>query len=619
MKYQKNKKLKKKSIIGICILSIVCTLSSSLLWGEDSLVSYFDIAPLKYEEYIKGKIQHGYYVEEFTKMESGQKALLEKMTEIEKLVSKSYETNMAAIIGLRGIFSSILESTQELYWSMQQNQNRAEKTAANLTEFKYVKYSDGKIVNFKEGLVSSIENERVVDEYGNVRIRHTFNMKYDENRLLTSYEATLMDTLGNKNYIYCYGIKYTPDSVFYGGYDTVANKNEIEKHIIEIDPAGNKVETHWKALEYDGKLLKAESVEIDDSINGKSSFTRTNIQYENGNYRRIKSYHEEGVGTDGLKYTKDRTDIQYNDKDQIVGYRETVYITNVDGSITKVTTEAKFEYLYVPPQFGEDVEERDPDRLLRSIITTTVENPDGSKKTETITTNYFYDNNQTLIGASAHSEFNGNSPQRWEYTDNEGHILIREEKDGEVKYYYWDPVNRQKIYVSADQVTSTLKPEYNYQGYADTQYEVISGILMVKQTTSSTSYYGQHISPNELQHVETSTIIYNNQIVTYTNEKGETFRRVQAIERTEHYETTYPLLDPNNAHKSTIDKIYKYEYDTKGNLSGLTLVSGKGHGWEYGANQGFYGEYNSTITEEWKVILGKPVMTKATELREYVN
>ncbi len=402
MRINADKKIIEKTIIGVITMSLILS-PSTLVWSGDYPAGYLGPG---HREYLNNKIQNGYYVEVFTDLEGRQEERVNKRNQIEELVSNSYQANYDSAYGILKADYLISQNAQEINWTIQQNQNRTEETASNLTEFKYIKYSDGKIVNFKEGLPSSIENERVVDEFGNLSLKHTYNMEYNFDRLLTSYEADLKDNLGNITHIFCYGITYSPDSVFYGGYDTNANKNETEKYIKEIDPAGDVRLTHWLALSYEGKILHSYYQEIEDTFYGNSSFTRTNITYENdsrGHPTRQTSYHEEGVGTDGLEYSLDRTNITYNEKDQVTGYHEELTIIHDDGGKDEIITVAKFEYISVPHQFGPDVEVRDPDKLKYSQVEIVIKNPDGFWKREIETTNYIYDSTGTLTLAEGSS------------------------------------------------------------------------------------------------------------------------------------------------------------------------------------------------------------------------
>lgn len=598
-----NKDVIKNITVTLFITSLIL-FSSIYIYAEDYPAGYLGPG---HRSYLQDKIRNGYHTETFVNLENRQEERVNKRNQIEGIVSNSYQTSMYSAYGILSAGSQRSRNSQEINWTVLENQSRTLQVAAAQTEFKYIKYSDGKIVYFKDGLPSRIENERVVDEFGNVSIRNTWNMQYS-NRMLTGYESSVTDNLGNTTYIYCYGITYSPDSVWYADYDTNAVKNEMEKFIKEIDPAGNVRLTHWQALEYDGHLLRSFHQEIEDSIYGYSSFTRSNITYENGNYRRVSSYHEEGIGTDGLKYTLYRTNITYNDKHLITGYHEERITTQIDGTQTTTVVDAQFRYLHVDHQFAADVEEADPDRLLESIITTTTTNADGSQRTETVTTSYDYDESQQLIGASGYSVFFGQEADWYEYTDQAGHTLTRNvDEEGNVAYTYIDPETLETIVIPESEVTATLKEGNRFRGTTEIQYEILYGKPMSQREDSLVFYYGQNIDDDELIRVEHSTVIYSNGLVN-------NIRR--ALGTQEHREITYPLTDPDNIHSETSDITTTYIYDDKGNLIDAQ-GNGTKSGWEYDPNRGWYHEYTSTLTIEYDVILGKAVRTLYVEDKDY--
>lgn len=609
-----NKKIVKKTAIRLIITAFLISFLAPFLRAEDN-PGYIGSG---YRDYLSEKKQNGYYVEVFAKMDMRQKARIDKRNQIEEILQYSTEATPESKNEILAAEFQHKDNTDKLKTEIiQQRQQREQVASVNLEGgFTYIPYSDGKTVYFKDSLPIRIENERAVDEFGNISLKNTYNMQYNNRRLMTSYEATLKDNLGNISYLRWYGAKYTADSVFYGNHRTNANQNLSEYYLEETDSAGNVNLTHWNALSYEGKLLRAFTQTVDDGVYGRTEFTRSNITYANNDPKYMNSYHEVGIGTDGLHYTLDRTNISYNDLGQLLGYHEEAITTQIDGNPVKTTTDAQFKYIGPAYQFGPDVEEPDPNRLLESTITTTTENTDGSHRTETNVTNYQYQGTQ-LTGASGHTNFNGQEPDWWKYTDNQGHILSLNTDN---TYSYVDPDTLETIYVAEDLVTATLKDGNKYTGTSDTQYEILSdGRPIVKEVNSRVSYYGRNISPDELINIETTKTTYDNALVTYTNESGLTFSKVQVLGKQEHTELIYPLLDPDNSHKTTTDKSYKYKYDPRGNLEDLILVSGTGSGWEYDPNRGWYGQYISTITEEWTVILGKPLMTDSDAVKNYLH
>jgi hypothetical protein len=598
----------KKGITKIINLFIVIEFlfyPSIPLWAEDYPEGYLGSG---YREYLSGKIQNGYYVEVFTKMDMRQKERVDKRNQVEGILNYSYQATPESTNGILAAEYQHKDSIDKLNTEIKQQRQQREQVATAQTEFNYIKYSDGKVAYFKDSLTTRVENERVVDEFGNVSIKNTYDMQYNDKRLLTSYEATQTDHLGNASRLYWYGVSYTPDSVFYANKDTRAGKNVTDYYLKEIDSAGNTKLTHWQASSYEGKFLRAFSQTIEDSIYGTSTFTRSNITYENNDSERASSYHEEGIGTDGLAYTLERTNINYNDKEQVTGYQEETITTQIDGSKTKTKVDAKFKYLAVANQFGADVEEPDPDKPLESTITRTIENADGSQRTETSTTTYNYDATNQLMGASEQSEFTGQEAQWYEYTDIQGHILsMNKDENGNITYSYIDPGTLEVVAVPVDVVITTLKDGNKYTGISETQYEIVSGKPMTKQTHSKIFYYGQNISADELLHIEDSTIINNNGLVNNLQ---------RLLSSQEHTQIIYPLLDPENIHQEIKDINTTYSYDTKGNLMGAQGI-GQGGGWEYSNERGWAFPYSSTITVDYEVILGKALRKLYSEDKHY--
>ena len=592
----------KKTIMGAITISLIFLPS---LWAEDYPQGYLGNG---YREYLSGKIQNGYYVEVFNKMDMRQKERVDKRNQVEEILNFSSQAGPeSANTILVGQFQQ-KETAENLKKEIAEVRQQREKVASAQTEFSYIKYSDGKTEYFKDGLATRVEDERVVDEFGNTSIKSTFNMQYNDRRLLTSYEATSKDNLGNTSRLFWYGVSYTLDSVFYGNKDTRANKNINDYYTKEIDSAGNVKLTHWTALNYEGKLLRAFSQTIEDSIYGTATFKRSHINYENNNPERPSSYREEGIGTDGLAYRLDRTKITYNNKDQLSGYHEESITTQIDGNKIKSVVDAQFRYLDVPNPFGRDVEESHADILLESIFTATTHNSDGSKRTETTKTTYNYDGNNQLIDASAQSDFVGQEAEWYEYVDLSGQLLTRnEDENGNITYSYKDPDSLETVFVPESQVGAFLREGNQYTGSAQTQYEILYGKPMAKQTDSHILYYGQNIVNDELLYVEDSAITYNNGLVN-------NLQRVLGSQ--ENTNVRRPLLDFENKYQEDKEINITYSYDAKGNLI-TAQGTGKGGGWEYSEEKGWYGKFVSTITAEYKIILGKALRITYDEDKDY--
>jgi hypothetical protein len=601
----------KQKIISIALIAAFLLSPVTCLWAEDYPAGF--LAP-GYREYLSQKKIDGYYVDVFTRIDLRQRERVSKRNQLEDILGYSYQTAPVSANGILATEYQHKYNSEDLRRDILKQRQEREKAASVNIEggFTYIPYSDGKIEYFKDGLVIRIENERVVDEFGNVSLKNTYNMQYNDKRLLIAYDANLADSLGNVTKLSWYGAKYTEDSLFYGSAQTNANKNLTEYYLKEIDPAGNERTTHWQALSYEGKLLRAFSQTIEDKLYGNVSFTRSQIQYAGSDPTQATSYHEEGTGTDNLNYSLDRSNITYNDKGQIIGYHEEIYTTQLDGKRIKTIVDAQFKYTNPLSQFGADVDP-DPDRLFETIITTTTENPDSSFKTDTTTTTYNYGPNGRLISTTAESQFNGREVKWYEYRDAAGHVLSRNtDEDGEfVDYSYVDPETGETVTVEESEVTATLKDGKEYKGtqVSEVQYEALFGKPMAKQAHYVTTYY--RTEDNAVIRVEDSTITYENGLVN---------NLPKVLSTQEHTSITSPLLDPDGTHANIQDIQTTYTYDAQGNLSGAA-GSGTGSGWEYASERGWSAKYTSAITIEYAVILGKAVRKAYEERRvsEYEN
>ncbi len=562
-----------------------------------------------YYDYLGEKIHYGYNVNAFTKNNTLLRQRIERLKRMEDAAKNAENITPESIRAIRTLNQEEEKSYYEHNQMIATEERGAKRTASRIGEFKYIPHSDGSIEYFKNGLVDRVLNQRVVDTFGNVSYENTYNMKYNDKRLLISYEADEKDSLGNVTHIKWQGAKYAPGSVFYATKDTNAYKNLIEYHTQETDAFGNTKRIDYKADEYSGKLTTKYTMDTYDSVYGKTHFTRSNITYIDNDPDKVKSYHEEGVSADGRSYSLDRYGITYNDKNQVTGYKETKAIYDYNGSlISKVTTEAHFTYKDVPQQFGNDVQTPDPDRLESSTITTVESNIDGSAKKETDTTYYDYDSNLNLVNAQETKEFSGQEANWYQYTDSEGHTLSRyENADGTITYSYIDPETMKQVIVSSDDVTATLKDGDLFKGTSRVKYEIVYGKPMAQQESSQTFFYGAHISDGELKRVENTVVTYENGLVDNT-------RRV--ISQESETRTSYPLIDPDGTHTGYRDIKTTYVYDENAHLIDA-YGEGTGSGYEYSDTKGWYGNYTSSITVDYDVILGRALQTDYKENKDY--
>lgn len=594
MSVKTQKKIIEKTIIAAMAITFLISPCASLL-AED-YPSY--IGPGS-REYSDGIIKYGTGVVSFIQKNLVVETLINKLNQLSEVADNAYQITEKSSEGILGKEFERKDNSDKLKIEIAQNGKEREKVASAKIDdgFTYIPYSDGKTVYFKDGLPIRIEGERDADEYGNVRIRNS-NITYDEStRMPNRIETTLKDHLGNIFKIAKYNIKFSSDSVWYGGGTAAANKNETEYYLQEIDPAGNTRLTHFSNASYSGKTLQAFNQTIEDSIYGKAESRRFNIKGD--------SYDEEGIGTDGLAYTLHRENIITNGKNQEISYHEEKITTALDGGKIKATTDVKNTYLNVPHIFGPDVEELDPDRLLESIVTTTVENPDGSRRTETNTITNKYEGLK-LIGASGTSNFNGQEAKWWEYTDGTGHLLSRNDKDGTITYSYVDPATKQTVVVPQGEVTAALKDGSKYSGSATMQYETPYGKPMAKQTDSLTSYYSP--SGADLLRKENSTTKYANGLINNLPRLLNTNELINTA--------LYPQVDPLGLPQMGIKNIATtYIYEANGNLSDA-IGKGSGSGYELTDNIGWM-HYTGDIDIDYEVILGEVKQKEYRENKDY--
>src|SRR3989338_6553883 len=155
--------------------------------------------------------------------------------------------------------------------------------AASVSEFSYVMNKDGSRVNYIDGLPSSILDERVIDMWGGVSLKDTWNMTYKD-RFLISYEAAIKDPAGNITKISWFGAEYSPDSVWWASEDSAAGKYLLRYSEIITDPYGTVTTREWSATREnygsDKKLDGYHEVVKDASGGIILESDRSNIQYD---------------------------------------------------------------------------------------------------------------------------------------------------------------------------------------------------------------------------------------------------------------------------------------------------------------------------------------------------
>nr|MBU1328718.1 RHS repeat protein [Candidatus Omnitrophota bacterium] len=188
-------------------------------------------------------------------------------------------------------------------------------------EFSYQKYDDGMTIYFKDNLVDRIQDEKIIDPLGNVTLKNSYNFKYNEKRMMTDYEANVIDPQQDISHIKWSGGTYTPDSEFYATNETNANKN-ITNYVQEItDEFGNTTKLVFKDGEYSGKLSTSYIEESTDIFGNLKIDEFSNVKYD---ANRVFSYHLVTTDTFGNVTATDRVSTSYNDKNLVTDYNERI-------------------------------------------------------------------------------------------------------------------------------------------------------------------------------------------------------------------------------------------------------------------------------------------------------
>ncbi|MBI1979199.1 MAG: hypothetical protein HYS58_00370, partial [Elusimicrobia bacterium] len=230
--------------------------------------------------------------------------------------------NMEAMRGLQGEIARVRSLSQ--------------KDVSAGTEASYIMYNDGKQVFSKDGLTTRVLNEQVLDARGNVTMRNTTAMTYDNKRLMSSYITDDTDVQGNIVTVQRKNITYTPDSVYYASKETEAKQQITGFEENRIDPLGNVSTIVRSEMKYDDRsrvtYYKEEQI---DPFGNKTDKVWSSGQYD-GNDNLI-AYDETTVDSFGNKSSRNWGDAQYiensswkgdsdksNSKYLLTGYTQTV-------------------------------------------------------------------------------------------------------------------------------------------------------------------------------------------------------------------------------------------------------------------------------------------------------
>lgn len=365
-------------------------------------------------QYLNGKIQAGYFVPTFVQIDRVQAQRVDRRNGVEHMLVSSYKADDAATANIVTDRIQHDYNAQTLAAEMAQRAAETVRVADANSMNRYRPYEDGKIEYYQDGLVARIDNERVTDEFGNISRKNSYNFTYNDKRMLTGYEAMTTNAAGVSTYERLFGVTYTANSVYWGNYNTDADQLRLSYGLQVRDALGNNRLMHWNTAEenYIDKFLYAFSETIDDDLYGHQEFTQTDIRYETGDPRQVTGFHEEGV-RNGLIYTKDRSGVRYNLKNQVLGYHEETKEgwDGVEGEAWDSLIITDTEYSYTPWNYRpDDSNDTDPDRLSGIISKSVRTDSDKSWKgtaedPATAVTTYTYNKDMKLIDASTVENF----------------------------------------------------------------------------------------------------------------------------------------------------------------------------------------------------------------------
>ncbi|MBU4149128.1 MAG: hypothetical protein KKB52_02110, partial [Candidatus Omnitrophica bacterium] len=330
----------KKWVKVIAVTVVIAFLSYDIAWATDfSPISLPDSSTSilsKIKNFVSQKIYNNIKIEEigdtellfksqlvpskkyeersgFMRIDTVKQMIKRQMDELQKMRQIEEDRINKAVINYnvnKGMYMDAVEkgqASQSITEQVMKARGDTMSAAAAASEFNYVLNKDGSRVNYKDGLPSSIQNEKIIDAMGNKSIKNTSNMQYDPERLLSSYDSEIIDAHGNVTKVDWYGAEYAPGSIWYAGAATNANKFLLGYREIITDPYGTITTREWSAAmdayKKDSKKASSYKETMKDALGGIISIsTTTDVEYDDD---RVKSYHQVSEDTWGNLTTLD--------------------------------------------------------------------------------------------------------------------------------------------------------------------------------------------------------------------------------------------------------------------------------------------------------------------------
>ncbi|MEK6732302.1 MAG: cysteine peptidase family C39 domain-containing protein, partial [Candidatus Omnitrophota bacterium] len=326
------------------------------------------------------------------------------------------------------------QGVQDIQDQLNKARGATTNAAAAGGEFSYALNKDGSRVNYTDGLPSSIENEPITDSYGYKSIKNTKNMRYNNDRLMTSYDAEVIDALGNVTKIQRRNATYSPDSVWWADSTTNAGKYLLSYIEAITDPYGTTNIRGWSttrdAYNSAKKYTSYHEIVWDALGNISSTIDWSNPTYDGDD---LTSYHQITKDSYGNIYTTDWK-ATYKDHKLISVVSEDSQ-ENLDLSTSKSKTTTNYAYEYDPLSQkeklasavsqtvvnGEDIFANfysgSTDhiyqlvngelKLVNNVSQTRYDNADGSETTVTGFVEYKYNDKNLMVDAVGYSTAEG--------------------------------------------------------------------------------------------------------------------------------------------------------------------------------------------------------------------
>jgi hypothetical protein len=260
------------------------------------------------------------------------------------------------------VFQAALEKFQtaaKMNAEVEMRRARFSQKFASAGGFQYRTFADGKRMWFKSGRVSRIENEKIVDAFGNTHRQDTTEMVYDKRGNLLSSKTETRDANGHitvKRWAGSYSNVPGRDRLLSFNettWDPLGNESRLERTNLTWNSDGKNLLSYdekstnqygetatrrvWDSThDKDGNLLSFK--EESESKGVKSAREWHGATYKKAGKKngkdewQLTGYREKSTDALGRETTRSWGDAKYDDKGALLGYTETT--TGPDGNTT---------------------------------------------------------------------------------------------------------------------------------------------------------------------------------------------------------------------------------------------------------------------------------------------